>query len=413
MRIIPALTVAMLLSACGSVSRFSQMPTGHDLLFDATYQSIAVVDADSHQTRRTLPFGVPSPDWSHLYSTSGSALLDSDPSTGATLRTVALPATYQLASEGVSGVPGGLSQNGRWLALESWDASNSTPSATHLLVVDTNGAGAPTRVDLPGWWDIDAVSNDGKRLYLLEYVTGNEYRVRIFMLDSRTLDPQVVVDKTDPKEAMAGVRLTNVTSPDGQYQYTVYAREKEGAFIHALMLDGPEFAFCLDLPGSGYATNIGEFRWSLVQNPAGTRLYAVNAAIGSVVELDVGHDQVPTISRSVRIGASATASGWPAQNVEAKEFGANALAITPDGKTLVAAGRTGLLWIDTSTLKVRRNALTGWTVWTVGLSPDGERLYAIRDNGQIAQIDMATANVITTFSPVYGQPMALLRVASA
>jgi hypothetical protein len=268
-------------------------------------------------------------------------------------------------------------------------------------------------IDLQGWWELDAVSNDGKRLYLLEYLHANDYRVRIYMVAEHRLDPQVVVDKTDPKESMAGVRVTGVASADGQYQYTIYARGNQGAFIHALMLDGPEIAFCLDLPGSGYTANFDEFHWALVQNPAGTRLYAVNAAIGAAVELDTGHDQTPTISRSVRFDAGATAGGSLVQNVEAKEFGANALAITPDGKTLVAAGHKGLVWIDTGTLKVRKRALGDWTVWTLGLSPDGNRLYAIRDNGQVAQIDMGTASVTATFDPLQGQPMALLRVASA
>ena len=409
MRILAATCLAFVAVACGGVPRDTQRSTGDDTLFYASYQRIAVIDSRSHQTERTLSLGVPRSDWSHLYSVSGVALVDTDPATGATLGRMPLPAAYGLPDRGISGVPGGLSENGEWLALETWDTNTSPPSATHLLVVPTRG-GAPRRVDLKGWWEFDAISDDGTRLYLLEYLYGNAYRVRVYLMGDQKLDPQVVVDKTDPRESMAGVRLTSVGSADGQYEYTVYARETEGAFIHALSLGGPPISFCLDLPGSGYANTFDEFRWSLVMNPEGTTLYAVNAAIGAAVEIGIGNAEPPTVQRKERFGLPKTASIL-ARDAQAKESGANALVITPDGKTLIAGGKDGAVWLDTSTLSVRRHALAGWNVWSLGISRDGARLYAVRDNGEIAELDAAGGAMLAEFNPALEQPMALLRVA--
>lgn len=409
MRIMAAVCLAFALVGCGAVQRATQRATGDDTLFYASYQRIAVIDARSHLLRRSLNLGVPAPDWTHLYSAYGGSLIDTDPATGSTLGTMQLPARYQLPDRGVSGVPGGLSDNGKWLALEAWDTSTSPPSGTHLLVVPTLG-GTPTGVDLQGWWQFDAISDDGQRLYLLEYLGSNAYRVRQYLVDQHRLDPQVIVDKTNPRESMAGVRLASVGSADGQFEYTIYARQNEGAFIHALRLDGTPISFCLDLPGPGYATTVDAFHWSLAMNADGTNLYAVNAAIGAAVKVAIGHDQPPTIERAVRF-SPAKALSTLARDVQAKEFGANALVITPDGRTLIAGGNDGAVWLDASTLSVRRHELPGWTVWSLGISPDGARVYAVRDNGSIAELDATSGALLAEFNPGLEQPMALLRVA--
>src|SRR2546421_4728631 len=295
MRIIGALAVGFLLAGCGSTTHGGPLIAGHDKLFEAASTqsafAIAVIDSSSQATERRLELGAPTSDWTHLYSVVSNAVIDTDPATRATLKKIPLPGDYQLPPDGVSGVPGGLSPNGKWLVLESWTTTSTTPSATHLLVLDTAAGAAPVRVELNGWFEYDAVSNDGQRLYLIEYLGGNDYRVRIYLVPSHQLDPQIVIDKSDPEESMTGVRLAGVASPDGQYLYSVYARQNKGAFVHALMLSGPEIAFCIDLPGSGYVSNPDEFRWSLVMNPQSTRLYTANAAIGVVGEISIGPNQ--------------------------------------------------------------------------------------------------------------------------
>jgi hypothetical protein len=318
-------------------------------------------------------------------------------------------------------VPGGLSQNGRWLVLESFDAtSNGVRTATHLLVVDTSYAKAERQINLNGFFEFDAVSNDGQRIFLIEYLAGNQYHVRFYDLSAGRLDPNVVFDKSDGSSTMAGVRLSGIPSHDGQWLYSVYVREDKSAFIHALNLDVP-FALCLDLPGSGYVTNPDEFHWSLAMNAAGTHLYAANGATGIVADLPIDHG-TPGQMRAAKLNDSQTGGIFGVLDAQAKELGANAAAVSPDGRTLVIAGKTGVLWVDTASLKARDRQLSrgealpgaaGWSVRSLAISPDGTTLYVVDDTGMIAEVPMAGAHSATTFSGALGQPLSLMRVAAA
>lgn len=414
-RILLAVSCGAILVACG-VPTGSGAPAGSDYrLYEAaasaSSQFISVVDSRSHATMRRLPLGTPTGDWAHLYSVNGTELVDTDPRTGATLHSLPLDTEYSLPPATASGLPGGLSQNGKWLVLESWEGrSPSPPTATHLLVVDTSFARPPARVDLSGWFQFDTVSNDGSRLYLIEYLSGADYRVRIYQVLNHQLDPTVVVDKLDPKESMTGWRLGGVPSPDGSWLFSVYARDKDNAFIHALNLDGAPIAFCLDLAGSGYSSNPDEARWALALSSDGSRLYAANAAMGLVSEIDTSG---PSLKRTAHIAAAATSTTALVTSVEAKELGANTAVLSGDGRVMVTAGSSGVVWIDTSTLSVTRRALTDWHVWSLGLSPDGGTLFALKDSGEVAQLSMASGAVESTFDARAGYPIALMRVEAA
>jgi len=181
----------------------------------------------------------------------------------------------------------------------------------------------------------------------------------------------------------------------------MYVREHESPFIHALSLDGP-FAFCLDLPGNGYATSEAEMHWSLAMDRTGSRLYAVNGATGVVAEIDTSNQYGPQVKRTAHLAGGKSAKA-----------GANAAVISSDGKTLVAAGAAGIEWIDTASLTTRMQALGDWHVWSLGLSPDGSMLYAVGDDGHIAEVAMASGEVTHTFDPAEGQPMGLMRVAAS
>jgi hypothetical protein len=410
-----AVGALVIVAGCGRLPG-AQIAAGDYKLYEAastsSSQQVSVIDSRSHSVERTMPLGTPSPDWTHLYTVNGNSLIDLDPQTGATFRTLRLPGDFQLPPATSSGVPGGLSQNGRWLVLESTDMTSSgIPYATHLLVVDTSYAKAMQQVNLNGLFGFDAVSNDGRRIFLIEYLDGNQYRVRFYDLGAGRLDPNVIFDKSDGSSAMAGVRLSGVASHDGQWLYSVYVRSDKSAFIHALNLDVP-FALCLDLPGSGYSTNPDEFQWSLAMNAAGTHLYAANGATGIVTDLPIDGG-TPGQMRAARLNNSQSGAIFGVMNVEAKEFGGNAAAVSPDGRTLVIAGKTGLVWIDTASLKASARLLLDWRVWSLGMSPDGSTVYAVNDAGMIAALPMAGTHSATTFGGAGGQPLALIRVAAA
>jgi hypothetical protein len=413
--LLSVLAAALVVAGCGRADLGQVPPSGDYKLYAATStqssQLVTVIDTRSHTVERSLPSGTPSPDWTHLYSVQGTALLDLDPQTGAARHMLQLQGPYQLPPATISGLPGGLSQDGRWLVLQAFDVTdNALPSATHLLLVDTSYKKSAKRFDLPGDFQFDAVSNDGQRIYLIEYLSSNSYRVRDFIIGSGQLDPNVVFDKTDGNAAMAGLRLSGVASRDGQWLYSVYIREHQGAFIHALNLEG-NIAICIDLPGSGYASSEDGFHWALAMSADGSHLYAANGAMGVVADVDT-RNGFPDLKRTVKIGTPAQSASL-IQGVEAKGFGANGAVLTPDGRTLVTSGANGVMWIDTDTLHVTDRQLTSWTVRSVALSPNGDNLYAVNDSGMIAEVSMAGTHAASTFAGGPGQPMALIRVQAA
>jgi hypothetical protein len=406
MRTVGALVcLGILVAACGTMPGGPRVAGGYKLYEAVTShnaQLVSVIDSRSQSAERRLPLGVASSDWKHLYSIVGSSLVDTDPQTGTTQNAILLPGSYQLPSATITGVPGGTSPDGRWVVVESFEGpANGVPTATHMLMIDTAASKVMHRVNLNGYFHFDAVSNDGLRLYLIQYLNGKEYYVRLYDVSAGALDANIVVDKSDGNQAMAGIRLSGLASPDGHWLFSMYVRENESPFIHALSLDGP-FAFCLDLPGNGYATSEAEMHWSLAMNRAGSLLYAVNGATGVVAEIDISAQYNPQVKRTAKIPGGRSAKA-----------GSNAAVLSPDGKTLVTAGATGIEWIDTASLAARMSALGDWHVWSLGLSPDGSMIYAVGDNGHIAEVAMASGGVVHTFDPAEGQPMALMRVASS
>jgi len=403
------LLAATVVAGCGSGLKAGPV-AGDYRLFDAASSSsgqfVNILDATAHTTLGLLPLGTPSADWTHYYAVKSGVLEDIDPQTGVAFHTLTLSRPYQMPPVAMSGMPGGLSQSGKWVVLETQGGSPS-----HLLVVDTSFTREPVAVDLNGSFVFDGISNDGQRLYLLEYLSGNDYQVRLFNVRAHALDPTVVVDKSDATEPMTGQRLATVASADGQWQFTVYARARQGAFIHALNLDAP-FSLCFELSGAGWETDSSAFGWSLALSPDGSRLYAANGSLGVVTELSASGQNAPAVLRTVHVASAQVTGGGLVQNVDAKEMGSGGAVVSRDGRTLAMAGAMGVEWIDTATMRPTAHALDSWRVWSLALSPDGAALYALRDSGEIAELSMAGA-VVSTFDPQVGQPMALMRVQAA
>ena len=393
-----ALMALILVSACGRVSNAA--PTGNYRLYEAAARPdapiVALIDTRSRGAHDQLPLGTPSADWKHYYAVRSGSLLDIDPATGATSTRVGLPGDYLLPPATNSGIPGGLSQNGRWLVLQRFDRqAQSLPSKSHFLIFDTSGMDVRRSIDLDGYFQFDAISNDGERLFLIQYINSSDYHVRVYSVSGGALDPNFVVDKNDGGDAMNGLKLTGVASHDGQWLFSVYARANQGAFIHALNLDAG-FAVCLDLPGNGYTdTDRSSLDWSLALSPDGNHLYATNPALGVVTAILL--KDYPTVGRTVHVGEPSHV--WPAGSV-----------VSADGQMLLIAGSTGVVWLDTITLTQKRHALDSWTVRSMALSPDGATLYAVNDLGAVAEVSMAGGSVTTTFDPNIQHPIALMRV---
>ena len=97
---------------------------------------------------------------------------------------------------------------------------------------------------------LDALSPDGKRLYLVEHISAGpspKYRVRAYDLAAGRLLPNAVIDRLVSKAIMGGQPVTRATTPGGRWAYTLYARVKGKPFVHALDTARRQ-AFCIDLP---------------------------------------------------------------------------------------------------------------------------------------------------------------------
>src|SRR3954447_5446994 len=165
------------------------------------------------------------------------------------------------ALDGVWGVPAitfdqdttGLSADGRTLVLGEI-ATRFPIRRTRLAVLDARRLTVRRRITLPGWFTVDAISPDGRSLYLIRYLRqdGSRYEVRAYDLAGRRLIRAPVIDPREPDEKMQVIPLRRAMIPDGRVAYTLYQRPEGAPFIHALDTVAGTAA-CIDLPSLGVA----------------------------------------------------------------------------------------------------------------------------------------------------------------
>jgi hypothetical protein len=387
MRRLPiALAIFVAVVACGTQQAAKPAGPAAYQLYAAGGSSILVFDARTGDMVRELPAGVPSPDWSVLYTATparGQTLLKAiDARTGSALRSLSVNGQYALLQPDTGPLPGGLSPDGKWLALAA------PPDATsRLLVVETAFRSAPKAVNLEGDFRFDAISNDGSALYLLQYVAPGRYSVRLYDLAAGRLSPTVIADKREPVEPMQGSRLTSVDSPAGDHHYGLYLRSDATPFVHALPLNRDEpFAWCVDLPVPASLPSATD--WSLTQS-AGGRLYAASGVLGMVVEIMPGDP--PSVGRTLRLPAASSRGPWPWTDAFAKEAGGSPGAVvSADQRTLYFPGRQGIAGVDITHMLAIRSWFPDTSFGGVVATRDGKRLLALGDGLRLYEIDLST-----------------------
>src|SRR4030088_2937467 len=237
----PAATIATSPTRSSELSPSTPLPTRGAAVRlwmregDAQGEQLAPVNAATDRVERTLPDGVPAPDWTRLYTLEpggGSALSVLrviDPRTGADVLTRQLDGHYEMPTlEGA--VLEGLSADGHWLAVAGGERNpDGRLTTSSFLILDTRSWAPPRHVRLSGDFLFDGVSDSGRNLFLLESLTAPgpvgspQYRVRRYDLETGSLDPVPVVDKSEAGGTMTGVGVSRVHSRDGVMQYTLYA----------------------------------------------------------------------------------------------------------------------------------------------------------------------------------------------
>jgi hypothetical protein len=182
------------------------------------------------------------------FNAGGNTVVKQQVGAGPAVSALRLPGHYGIPGADYSGSTTGLSADGHTLIVAEIPV-NGPPRTTRLLVLNTAPLAVRARLALPGFSTVDAVSPDGRWLYLIHYSSLNisRYEVLAYDLPARRLLAQPVVDPRDRGEAMTGVPVNRVMSAGGRWAYTLYLRPSGVPFVHALDTTGRR-AVCIDLP---------------------------------------------------------------------------------------------------------------------------------------------------------------------
>ena len=358
---------------------------------------LLALDGQTGRIERALPLGVPNAERTVLYAAATvgerTTVRAIELKTGATLRSFDLPGQYALPATEAGDALGGLSGDGQTLVLAGEPSVDELAAfrrgaglTSRFVVLDTAFQGPQRPFELPGYFTYDVLAPGGAVLYLIEHhVPGNlaQYRVRALDLASLKLREGIIAEKGANQTTMEGYQGQQVTGLDGTWVYTLYRNDHHGPFVHALETTNG-VAVCIDLPQEGKEHDGPCRLWALVLSPDGRTLYAVNAALGHVAEID---------TRGQKIRRAVTLPAVGAQPAAAWRTPLGGAALSPDGATLFALGETGVLAIDRRTFKLRAHLASDWIFAGIAPSADGARLYAVSaERGRIVALDPATGS---------------------
>lgn len=362
---------------------------------------LEVILASTREKMLDLPTGIPAGDgWSRIFTATpagGRTTVRNvvvQPGLGGP--EVVIDGAWRLPTVGPDPLPVGLSADGSTLVLVDGapTAGSKAKATSRFAVLSAVPLAGPARiVTLPGRFDYDALSPDGRTLYVVEHLDteeGGRYQVRAVEVATGKLVDGVIVDKRNIDEAMAGYPLAQVRRPEG-LALTLY-QGLEHPFIHALNT-AEAWAVCIDLPSNGADDAAAATDWGLAQAPDGRSVYAVNATLGFVADVDPGE---------LGVRRSAILKPLAAGGIVLAKFGHQAggptgrVVVGPDGQTVYAAGAGGILAIDASTLREAAAFLKGTAVDALAVTPDGGTLYALQQDGHIVKLDARTGTLLGT-----------------
>ncbi|MEJ7792072.1 MAG: hypothetical protein WKF65_08895 [Gaiellaceae bacterium] len=266
----------------------------------------------------------------------------------------------------------GVAPNGRFAALARQARDRR---ATDVTIIDLTRDRVVHRLDLPGDFEVETISNDGQRLFLIERLASKtKYLVRLFDLSGNRLTTKPLRGKGEPS-VMAGYAWSGVGSPDGRWLLTLYLNsERKLAFVHALDLVTSK-PTCIFLPGRGSSSSLEGY--SLTLSPDGRKLYAANTALGVLSEVDLAARRVvrtARFTRAVRGGNAPTMSG----------------TISRSGRMLYFSGGRDLFAYDAAYGVVRGPYATRGRLSGFGFGLGDRRVHALRADGRMLSFDAAT-----------------------
>ncbi len=407
-RSLAVVAIAIVLSACGSLNEETSEATSqvasqpaHEFLYVATATGMSIVDATTDSLVAALPPGTLLPDRSRYWTVeSGDRTMvrGIDPATGRDQIAFGIDGRWSVPAA-YGPAPSGLSGNGKWMVLVAPPVPVSgSGKLNRFAVVDLTQQKLDRVVNANGDLGFDAVSDDGRNLYLVEHlVPAPHYAVRVASFNGASgLGSGILGQiKTAEPEVMNGLYHASVTV-GADWFLSLYSNPTHGPFIHALNTTQLYAQCILNIPDVPVALRPA---WSMLNDPAHSKLYAVNGAGGVVSEVNTG---LLTVTRSNIDLAPAAQSLTTAPLHPA--------ALSPDGTRIYVAASRGVIVIYTGDLSVRTRYLTDRPVDSVAVSEDGQRLY-VASGGAITKVEAATGRPLMTVTASPGA-LGLLAVGS-
>jgi hypothetical protein len=203
---------------------------------------------------------------------------------GRVLRFMTIKGSWGIPLVAYDGTAGGLLPDGRTLLLaQSIYTGDGFRKQTSFTFVDVRKMRRLGTITMPGPFAFDAVSPNGRYLYLIQYVSNEQpslYRVRAYDRKAGRLLAKIVSDKRSWETSMEGMPITRAAA-DG-WAYTLYGASAGRPFIHALDTRHVS-AVCINLPWKTSPNGIFDYRLRtdgdghlVVRGPHGRALIVVD-----------------------------------------------------------------------------------------------------------------------------------------
>jgi hypothetical protein len=230
-------------------------------------------------------------------------------------------------------------------------------------------------VRLRGAYELETLSPDGKRLFLIHWRNRGGYDLETYDLATGRLRPTLMLEDGEP-EKLVGQAWRGVATRDGRWLLTLYLKGRE-SFVHALDLQRG-IGHCVDLPAHGDPLTLGASGLGL--SPDERTLYVVSPVLGRVYTIDLRRPRVKRVARF---------EAWLGPD----EIGMGAspnVAVSKNGRMLYFNGN-GLLWAyDVPYGRVRGPYPARRWVMGLAFTPDDRRLAVLGGDGKAGMLDAAT-----------------------
>jgi hypothetical protein len=180
----------------------------------------------------------------------GTTLARVETGPNATVETRTVGYGFSIPTVALDKSTSGLSADGKTLVLAQ-PLSGLGARTTEFELINAESLRPRETITLAGSYSFDAISPDGKLIYLIEYTSPSDpsrYLVRAYDADAGHLLRAPVIGPDEAGQPMTGKPVTRAMSPTGRWAYTLYQGSDEGPFVHALDTSGHK-AVCVDLDG--------------------------------------------------------------------------------------------------------------------------------------------------------------------